>query len=99
MLHKKIINPKSIVIVGASNNIHTPGGRVLKNLLDQNFKGNLTAINPKETNVQGVQCFQNINDIPSADVAIIAIAAKFTLDTVKVLAKQKNTKGFIIFSA
>lgn len=99
MLHKKIINPKSIVIVGASNNIHTPGGRVLKNLLDQNFKGNLTAVNPKETNVQGVQCFQNINDIPSADVAIIAIAAKFTLDTVKVLAKQKNTKGFIIFSA
>jgi acetyltransferase len=32
-------------------------------------------------------------------VAIIAIAAKFTLETVKVLTQQKNTKGFIIFSA
>ena len=30
MLHSKLINPKSIVVVGASNNIHTPGGRVFK---------------------------------------------------------------------
>lgn len=99
MLNKKLINPKSIAIVGASNNVQTPGGRVLKNLIDHNFKGELFAVNPKETNVQGIKCYQNITAIPNVDVAIIAIAAKFTLDTVKVLAQQKNTKGFIIFSA
>ncbi|WP_299524730.1 acetate--CoA ligase family protein [uncultured Lutibacter sp.] len=99
MIHEKLINPKSIVVVGASNNIQTPGGRVLKNLIDHNFKGELFAINPKETEVQGVKCYQNVSDIPPVDVAIIAIAAKFTLETIKVLAQQKNTKGFIIFSA
>jgi acetyltransferase len=99
MLHEKFINPKSIVVVGASNNIQTPGGRVLKNLIDHHFKGELIAVNPKESNVQGVTCFQKITDIPTVDVAIIAIAAKFTLETVQVLAHQKNTKGFIIFSA
>ncbi|SFS71279.1 acetate--CoA ligase family protein [Lutibacter maritimus] len=99
MLNKKLLNPKSIVVVGASNNIKTPGGRVLKNLLDHNFKGKLFAVNPKETEVQGLKCYQNITDIPNVDVAIIAIAAKFTLETVKVLTQQKNTKGFIIFSA
>ena len=99
MLHEKLINPKSIVIVGASNNIHSPGGRVLKNIIEHNFKGELIAVNPKETEVQGIKCYQNINDIDKVDVAIIAIAAKFTLETVKVLAQQKNTKGFIIFSA
>jgi acetyltransferase len=99
MLNKKLLNPKSIVVVGASNNIKTPGGRVLKNLLNHNFKGELFTVNPKETEVQGLKCYQNITDIPNVDVAIIAISANFTLETVKVLTQQKNTKGFIIFSA
>lgn len=99
MLNEKFLNPKSIVVVGASNNIQTPGGRVLKNLLDHHFKGELFAVNPKETEVQGLKCYQHITEIPSVDVAIIAIAAKFTLETVKILTQQKNTKGFIIFSA
>lgn len=99
MLNEKLLNPKSIVVIGASNNIHTPGGRVLKNLIDHNFKGELIAVNPKENKVQGVKCYQNITEIPQTDVAIIAIAAKFTLETVKVLCEEKNTKGFIIFSA
>jgi acyl-CoA synthetase (NDP forming) len=99
MLHEKIINPESIVVIGASNNIHTPGGRVFKNLIDHNYKGKLFAVNPKETNVQGLKCYNHISEIPEVDVAIIAIAAKFTLETVKVLAQQKKTKGFIIFSA
>jgi len=99
MLHEKLIQPKSIVVIGASNNIQTPGGRVLKNLIDHNFNGDLFAVNPKETEVQGVKCYQDLAEIPNVDLAIIAIAAKFTLETVRVLARQKNTKGFIIFSA
>lgn len=99
MLHKNLINPKSIVVVGASNNTQTPGGRVLKNLINNNFKGNLYTVNPKETEVQGIKCYQNISEIPNVDLAIIAIAAKFTLETIKVLTRQKKTKGFIIFSA
>ena len=99
MLHKKIINPNRIVVIGASNNIQTPGGRVLKNLIDEGFKGELFAVNPKETEVQGIKCYQNVTEIPNVDCAIIAIAAKFTLDTVKVLTQQKETRGFIIFSA
>ncbi|MCF6182080.1 acetate--CoA ligase family protein [Lutibacter sp.] len=99
MLHKNLIEPKSIAVVGASNNIQTPGGSVLKNLINHHFKGNLIAVNPKETKVQGIKCYQNIAEIPEVDLAIIAISAKFTLQTVKVLTQQKNTKGFIIFSA
>ncbi|NLP56786.1 acetate--CoA ligase family protein [Lutibacter sp. B1] len=99
MLHEKLINPKSIAVIGASNTIQTPGGKVLHNLITHNFKGNLIAVNPKETEVQGIKCYQHIQDIPEVDLAIIAIAAKYTLETVKILAHQKNTKGFIIFSA
>ena len=99
MLHQKLTNPKSIVVIGASNNTQTPGGNALKNLIAQNFKGTLIAVNPKETVVQGVKCYKNIEEIPPVDLAIIAIAAKRTLHTVQILTQQKNTRGFIIFSA
>ncbi len=73
MLHQKLINPKSIAVIGASNNIDTPGGNVFKNLISHNFKGQLFPVNPKETIVQGVKCFQQVSNIPNVDVAIIAI--------------------------
>ncbi len=99
MLHKKLINPKSIVIIGGSDNLQSPGGRVLKNIIDHNFKGKLFVVNPKKDNVQGVKTFHNVIDIPNVDLAIIAIAAKFIPKTVKILGQQKKTRGFIIFSA
>ena len=46
-----------------------------------------------------LKCYQNVTEIPAVDVAIIAISAIYTLETVSVLSQQKNTKGFIIFSA
>lgn len=99
MLHSKLIHPKSIVVVGGSDNIHSPGGRVLKNLIDHQYKGDLFVVNPKQNAVQGVTSYNNINDIPEVDLAIIAISAKYVVEAVKVLTQQKNTKGFIIFSA
>ena len=68
----------------------------IKNLKDGNFKGDLYVANPKEDEVQGIKSFKNPNDLPQVDMAIIAIAAKFCPDTVRLLAEQKNTKAFII---
>lgn len=99
MINKKLLNPQSIVICGASSDIHKPGGKVLKNLLDSGFKGQVYAVNPKETEVQGIKCYAKVEDVPQVDCAILAIAAKYCPATVDVLAKQKNTGGFIIVSA
>lgn len=98
-MNQKLLNPASIVIIGASNNIHSPGGKVLKNLLDTGFKGDLYAVNPKLTEVQGLKCYQNLDNLPNVDLAIIAIAARYCIATVKQLTETKNTKGFIIYSA
>jgi acetyltransferase len=99
MINQQLINPKSIVVIGGSNDTTKPGGKVLKNLLDHEFKGSLYVTNPKETEIQGIKCYQNPNDLPDCDLAILAIAAKFCPDTVELLAKQKNTRAFIILSA
>lgn len=99
MIAKELLNPKSIVICGASSDVHKPGGKALKNLLDSPFNGQVYAVNPKETEVQGVKCYAKVDDLPQVDCAILCIAAKFCAQTVDVLAKEKGTKGFIIISA
>jgi len=99
MINKQLIDPESIVVVGGSNDIQKPGGKVLKNLLDGNYKGRLYVTNLKETEVQGIKSYQDINDLPDVDLAIIAIAARYTFDAVKILTEKKKTKAFIVLSA
>ena len=79
--------------------MHKPGGKLVKNLLSSPFKGKIYAVNPKESEVQGIHCYAKVEDLPEVDCAILAIAAKYCPATVDTLAKEKNTRGFIIVSA
>jgi acetate---CoA ligase (ADP-forming) len=99
MINDQLINPGSIVVIGGSNNIGKPGGKLLKNLIDHNFRGNLYVVNPKEENVQGVKSCKDVNDLPQVDLAILAVSAKNCLPSVEVLANSKGTRAFIILSA
>jgi acetyltransferase len=99
MIVQELTNPSSIVVVGGSNDIHKPGGKILKNLIDGGFMGDLYVANPKEDEIQGVKSYRDLKDLPNTDLAIIAIAAKYSLPTVEFLTEHKNTKAFIIISA
>jgi acetyltransferase len=99
MLRKELINPESIVVVGGSNNIRKPGGKVLHNIITGGYKGSLYVVNYKEDEVQGIKCHHYTEELPDIDLAIIAIPANFCKETVRVLAEEKNTKGFIIITA
>ncbi|PKP02292.1 MAG: CoA ligase [Bacteroidetes bacterium HGW-Bacteroidetes-9] len=99
MINQQLINPKSIVVIGGSNDVTKPGGKVLKNLIDNGFNGKLYVTNPKETEIQGIKCFQTLHELPDCDLAILAIAAKYCPDTVDFLAKNRKTRAFIILSA
>ena len=99
MLTKELINPGSIVVVGASNNISKPGGKLLKNLIDNHFLGRLMVVNKNEEEVQGIPSFKSTDDLPDVDLAVLAIPARFCEEAVETLARRKKTKGFIIISA
>lgn len=100
MIVNELLNPKSIVVLGGSNDIEKPGGKILFNLINGGFRGKLLVVNPKETFVQGIKCVPDVKEITDTyDLAILAIPAKFTLEAVEVLAKEKGTKAFIILSA
>ncbi|NLM91773.1 MAG: CoA-binding protein, partial [Bacteroidales bacterium] len=99
MVNEQLMNPRSIVVVGGSNDITKPGGKILKNIIDGGFKGELYVTNLKESEVQGIRSYQNPEELPEVDLAVIAIAARFVPDTVDLLAHRKNTRAFIILSA
>lgn len=98
MLHNSLLNPKSILVVGASNDPKKPGGSILKNLLNGRFTGKLYAANPKETSVQGVSCIDLRGPLPDIDLAIIAISVKFIKETIENLVRN-NIKSYIVLSA
>lgn len=99
MLATELLAPRSIAVVGGSNNTAKPGGKVLKNLIDNGFDGELYAVNPREKTVQGVPAYSEVAELPRVDLAILAIAAAHCPDAVETLAREKGTRGFIILSA
>ena len=99
MINKQLLEPESIVVIGGSNNCHKPGGAVVRNLLSGGYKGTLRIVNPKEDEVQGIKAFHDVNELPQTDLAILVVAAKFCPEYVEFLAKEKQTRAFIIISA
>ena len=95
-VRRELVNPKSIVVVGASNDTSKPGGAILRNIKEGGFRGDIYVVNPKEETIQGIKCCKNVQELPCVELAVICIAAKFTEETIKVLTQQKNTKAFII---
>lgn len=99
MITKELLHPRSIVVVGASNNIHKPGGAILKNLISGGYQGELRVVNPKEKEVQGVVSYADVSAVPDTDLAILAIPANMCPSAVEILARDKQVRAFIILSA
>ncbi len=99
MINRQLLKPESIVVIGGSNNVHKPGGAVVRNLLSGGFEGTLRVVNPKEDEVQGIKAFHDPKELPPTDLAILVVAAKFCPDYVELLAREKQVRAFIIISA
>lgn len=99
MVTGQLISPKSIVVVGGSEDTSKPGGSALKNLIDNKYSGKLYVVNPKAENVQWQKTYHSISELSEVDCAILAIPAKMCVEAVRELCSEKNCKAVIIFSA
>lgn len=99
MINRQLLHPESIVVIGGSNNIHKPGGAIVRNIINGGYKGVLRIVNPKEDEVQGVKAFHDISELPPTDLAILVIPSHMCPETVDRLAEDKGVKAFIIISA
>jgi acyl-CoA synthetase (NDP forming) len=99
MVNQSLINPASIVIAGASNNLSKPGGKLLRNILEGGYSRPVYVLHPTEKTIQGIQAFQSAEELPEVDLAILAVSPKDCLEISKILLTSKKTKAIIIISA
>jgi len=95
----KIFNPKSVAIVGASDEEGTVGYALLKNFKELGFEGKIYPVNIKKSEVLGLQAYPSVEQIPEpVDLAIIATPARTVPGIVEQCGKS-GIKGLIIISA
>ena len=93
------LSPKSIAIVGASNNPEKIASVILKNLLDGEYNGKIYPINPKYEEIQGRRAYPSILEIEdSIDTVCIVIPHQFVEEVVDQCI-QKKVKTAVIISA
>ncbi|KIX12609.1 acetate--CoA ligase family protein [Dethiosulfatarculus sandiegensis] len=94
-----LFKPKSIAVLGASQNGNTIGGRPIRFLKEYGYQGAIYPINPKYKECQGLKCYPNITALPEAvDHLMVVVRAELVADAV-LQAAQKGIKSVMIFSS
>ena len=86
-------------MIGGSNNVHKPGGAIVRNIINGGYQGELNIVNPKEDDVQGIKACHDVKDLPQTDLAVLVVAARFCPDYVEYLCREKGVRAFVIISA
>ena len=95
----RLLRPRSVAIIGASDKPGALGASVLANLVRQGFAGPIHLVNPKRAEIGGRPCIASVDDLPAGvDVAILAIPRAGVLDAIRGLA-QRKTGAVVVFSA
>jgi acetyltransferase len=95
----KIFDPKSIALIGASDETGSVGYTLMKNLTESGYEGKVYPVNIRKTEILGFKAYQTVDQLPeTVDLAIIATPAKTVPDVVEQCGKA-GIIGIIIISA
>jgi acyl-CoA synthetase (NDP forming) len=94
-----LFNPRSIAIIGASDDPTRIGGLPIRFLRQHGYAGKIFPVNPKYKEIAGLPCFPALKDIPEpVDLALIGIPRQLVLEAIKGCA-AKRVPFVILFSA
>ena len=94
-----LLAPRSIAVIGASENPNKIGGRPLAYLKRFGFNGPVFAINPTRAEVQGFKCLPSLDALPEVpDVVVVAVPGDNAVAAVEACAK-KGVKGVVCMTS
>lgn len=95
----RLFNPKTIAVIGASNEKGTVGYFLFRNLISSDYEGIVYPINIKRSSVQSVKAYPGVKNLPDKiDLAIIATPAK-TVPAIVKECGEAGVGGIVIISA
>jgi acetyl coenzyme A synthetase (ADP forming)-like protein len=93
----RIMKPRAIAVIGASNEDGKIGNSVMKNLTNGGYQGEIYPINPKADEVLGIKAYKSIGDVDAdVDVAVFAVPAKFVSGALEEAGKKGVAGGILI---
>ena len=96
---KDIMSPKSVAIVGASDDKGRIGGKPLSYMLDQNYSGKIFPVNPKHQTIQGLKSYKSLTEIEDdLDFVLVAVPSIHVTNVLNEAVKKK-AKTALIFSS
>ncbi len=73
-----LFKPRSVAVIGASNNPFSIGNIVIRNLAEYGFKGPIFPINPKETHIRSFKAFRSVLEVPD-EIDLVNISVNYKL--------------------
>lgn len=99
MAIRKLLYPKSIAVIGASNNMKKTGGRLMSYILKHQYPYDLYPVNPKEKEIQGRRSYRSILDVPqNIDLALLVLPVHLIFSAMEDCA-AKGINVLIVFSS
>lgn len=96
---RSVLNPKSVAVIGASENANKIGGRPILYLSRHGFKGTVYPINPKRSEILGYKAYPSLADLPDApEAAIVALAGDAAIDAVEQCA-ARGVRATVVMSS
>jgi acetyl coenzyme A synthetase (ADP forming)-like protein len=93
----RIMQPKSVAVIGASSEDGKIGNSVMKNLINGGYQGNIYPIHPKATEIMGYKAYKSVKDVPGEiDTAVFAIPAKFVAGALTECGEKKIAGAVLI---
>ncbi len=93
-----VFEPKSVAVIGASEDAGKIGNVILRNFVEGGFSGKIFPVNPNSKKILGLPCYPTILKIPHPiDCAIIATPAK-TVPGIIMQCARKNVKGLVVIT-
>lgn len=95
----EMFEPKSIAIVGVSQDPSKLGSVILTNLMNAGYKGEIYPVNPKYPEIFGYKSYAKVSEIPAnVEMVCIAVPAPFVKDTIEDAGK-KGVKAAVVITA
>ncbi|MEM4450512.1 MAG: CoA-binding protein [Nitrososphaerota archaeon] len=96
---KKLFSPKSIAVVGASENFEKLGFHVMRSLIKGGYRGVIYPINPHRKTIWGINCYPSLLHIPeNVDLAVIVVPSKNVPEVLKEGGKR-GISGAVVISS
>ena len=95
----RLLAPRSIAVIGASDEPATLGHIVLENLLRGKFSGPVYPVTPDIVSVQGVRAYASVTDIPDpVDLAVVTVPDSTAAEVVAAC-RAKGVHGLVVMTA